>query len=214
VRCLALLLLLAGCAAQQGPLPPLDQNIQDLLANLKAVSIADLNNAEAIAVANNDALMAPCYPALIQFVQSFAGASGTVSGAFSAFEMTRVTRIGLSGGLPDYLKLGCAAGVVDEAQFITRLGAMLGAASVLGPIVPVVVPPLAPAPPPNKAINIPQNIPHIGESVTMPAARPPPMPAMPLTPKEKPAAIVNPAATALSEMAETDRLLALASVHR
>jgi hypothetical protein len=208
---LALLLLLIGCTAQQGqPLPPLDQNIQDLLANLKAVSIADLNNAEAIAVANNDTLMEPCYPALVQFVQSFAGASGTVSGAFSAFEMTRVTRIGLSGGLPDYLKLGCAAGVVDEAMFITRLGAMLGAASVLGPIVPVVVPPLAPAPtppPPNQVR--PQTI-----SKQVALSRPPPKPAMPLTPKERPAAIVNPAATALSEMAETDRLLALASVHR
>jgi hypothetical protein len=208
---LALLLLLIGCTAQQGqPLPPLDQNIQDLLANLKAVSIADLNNAEAIAVANNDTLMEPCYPALVQFVQSFAGASGTVSGAFSAFEMTRVMRIGLSGGLPDYLKLGCAAGVVDEAMFITRLGAMLGAASVLGPIVPVVVPPLAPAPtppPPNQVR--PQTI-----SKQVALSRPPPKPAMPLTPKERPAAIVNPAATALSEMAETDRLLALASVHR
>jgi hypothetical protein len=211
VRRLAFLLFVAGCTAQSGaPLPPLDQNIQDLLANLKAVSIADLNNAEAIAVANNDTLMEPCYPALIQFVQSFAGASGTVSGAFSAFEMTRVTRRGMSGGLPDYLKLGCAAGVVDEAMFITRLGAMLGAASVLGPIVPVVVPPLAPAPtppPPNQVR--PQT-----RSKQAALSRPPPKPAMPLTPKEKPAAIVNPAATALSEMAETDRLLALASVHR
>jgi hypothetical protein len=202
VKRFAFLLFLAGCTAQQGqPLPPLDQNIQDLLANLKAVSIADLNNAEAIAVANNDALMAPCYPALIQFVQSFAGASGTVSGAFSAFEMTRVTRRGMSGGLPDYLKLGCAAGVVDEAMFITRLGAMLGAASVLGPIVPVVVPPLAPAP----AVPVPQ-VP------LKPAAPLVPIPKRPI--QAQPAAIVNPAATALSEMAETDRLLALASVHR
>jgi hypothetical protein len=129
-----------------------------------------------------------------------------VSGAFSAFEMTRVTRIGLSGGLPDYLKLGCAAGVLDEAMFITRLGAMLGAASVLGPIVPVVVPPLAPAPPPPHPPPAVVRVAPSGEPSEPKGGRPPP--------RIPPVTTVNPAATALSEMAETDRLLALASVHR
>lgn len=143
---LALVLLLIGCASQQTALPPLDQNIQALLESLKAVSLTDLQNAEEIAVANHDDLMTPCYPALIQFVQSFAGPTGTVSGAFSAFETIRVTRRGMMGGLPDYLKLGCSAGVMDEAMFITRLASMLGVAATLGPIVPIVAPPLVPAP--------------------------------------------------------------------
>lgn len=139
-------MLLVGCAQSPTGLPPLNQDIQTLLSNLKAVSIADLQNAETIAVANNDALMVPCYPALVQFVQSFAGPNGTVSGAFSAFETVRVTRRGMMGGLPDYLKLGCAAGVIDEATIITRLASMLGLAATLGPIAPIVAPPMVPAP--------------------------------------------------------------------
>lgn len=139
-------MLLVGCAQSPTGLPPLNQDIQTLLSNLKAVSIADLQNAEAIAVANNDALMVPCYPALVRFVQSFAGPNGTVSGAFSAFETVRVTRRGMMGGMPDYLKLGCAAAVLDEGMFITRLASMLGVAATLGPIAPIVAPPLVPAP--------------------------------------------------------------------
>lgn len=99
------------------------------LASLSAFTVADLQNADKIAVAAKDVLAHACYPALIVWIQSLpsASASTTVSGAVSAFELARVTRIGLtgSGGIPDSVKLGCGGLLMDEQTLLLRLGAMV-----------------------------------------------------------------------------------------
>lgn len=113
----------------------------DPLQQLSQFTVADLNSAEQIAVANKDTLSIPCYPALSKFVQSFPSLTGdgTVSGAVSAFETARTARLKVQGavgaGLPDYVKLGCAALFVDEQALAAKLAGMAAGASVGAPIV-------------------------------------------------------------------------------
>lgn len=98
------------------------------LASLSAFTVADLQNADKIAVAAKDVLAHACYPALIVWIQSLpsASASTTVSGAVSAFELARVTRIGLTGSsIPDSVKLGCGGLLMDEQTLLLKLGAMV-----------------------------------------------------------------------------------------
>jgi hypothetical protein len=130
----ASMLAIAGCGASAtvGPTPSAS-NVNSL-QQIGQFTITDLQNADAIAVANNDAIGHACYPALIQFVQSLPGSSPTttVSGAFSAFETARVTVNTVQGfQIPVYLKLGCSALLVDTQTFLAGLAA-LGAGAVTG----------------------------------------------------------------------------------
>ena len=113
------------------------------LAQVSAFTMTDLQNADAIAVAKSDALGHACYPALEQFIGSLpAGTtmSTTVSGAISAFETARVTRLGaqsaIAGGLPDYLKLGCSPLVLDEQTLLLKLAALGAGGAVAAPLLP------------------------------------------------------------------------------
>lgn len=137
-------LALAACTVAPPPatLPP-DTSILGSLAAFQSFTVADLSAAYADAQSSGDVLAAACYPALIKFVQGFPAAPATVSGAFSAFQKARDVRHGLEGGLPDYLKLGCAPLVIDEQQLIARL-ALIGAgaaatagSTLLVPFVPI-----------------------------------------------------------------------------
>lgn len=123
-------------AAPTGPLAKL----QAALQNLNNFTVTDLNAAEDIAVAKKDALAMPCFPALVTFVQGAPGSSPTmtVSGAFSAFELARTTRIQVVGNalnitIPDYLKLACSPLLLDEQNFVLKLAALAaGGAATAG----------------------------------------------------------------------------------
>ena len=148
--CLASLVLLAACA-QTTTNPDGTTTTVDPLAKIATFTIADLQNADAEAVAANDVVAHACYPALIKFVTelqaqnaSSTGQPLTVSGAFSAFQKARNVRRSVAAGggfsVPDYLKLGCAPLVLDEQQLLIRLGligagSLIPGASVLQPII-------------------------------------------------------------------------------
>lgn len=156
-------LLLAGCAGQPPTVPaatavpaaaaPVAST--DPIAALSAFTVADMQSADTIAVASNDAIAHACFPALIRFVQSLPTSlpTTTVSGAISAFETARTTRIKIQGqigaGIPDYLKLGCAALVQDETVFVAKLATLAGGGAALGPMAPGLLPVI------NSALPIP-----------------------------------------------------------
>lgn len=99
-------LALAGC---QSGAPAQIGGSGSTLSDVVTFTVADLDNAEATAKANNDTLAIPCYPALKQWVESIPGAGSamTVSGLASGFEAGRVTVNGVAAGVPDYVYTGC-----------------------------------------------------------------------------------------------------------
>lgn len=141
---LVALFLALGVAACTQTLPagPAGQASADPLGDIAKFTIADLQAADADAVAHNDVLSHACYPALIKFVGELQtqGSNLTVSGAFSAFQKARDLRRSVQGGIPDYLKLGCAPLVQDEVTLLVKLGAIGAGSSVLGPLAPALVP--------------------------------------------------------------------------
>ena len=134
-------LLLGACTIT--PPPAATGDVQADLAALGRFTVADLQAAQADAIAHNDVIAAACYPALIQFVSGLPAVGGTVAGAFSAFQQARDLHKGVSAGLPDYLRLGCAALVQDEKQMILKLAAIgagaaaTSGASVMVPFIPI-----------------------------------------------------------------------------
>lgn len=136
-----LLFVLAACSsAQPSSTAPQPASVQDALGKISQFTVADLQAADADAVAHNDAIAHACYPPLIKFVQSLQGPNGTVAGAFSAFQAARDIRLGVQSGLPVDLKLGCSALVQDETQLLIKLGLIGAGASTLAPLAPVLLP--------------------------------------------------------------------------
>jgi hypothetical protein len=123
------LTMLTACAGVTGN-PVADLNAAtatpaDNLQKLAAFTHTDLMNADADAVANNDAIAHACYPALDRFVTELQGtATGTVSGAFSAFQRGRDLANKANAGLPAYLTIGCAPLFVDANAMIARMAAL------------------------------------------------------------------------------------------
>lgn len=149
----AVALLLAGCGGQYtGSAGTSPASSADPLGQIATFAVADLQAAEAEAVAQGDAIAQPCYPALIQFVQSLQSQAGSltagtsIKGGFSGFQAARGLRIKVqaqvAGGLslksvvPDYLKLGCSALVLDEQTFLLRLAALAGGAAATAGVGP------------------------------------------------------------------------------
>lgn len=123
----------------QGQAEP--KNLAEALSGVKGDVLVDLDAAMAIAVAHNDLIAQACYPVLKKYVSP--DGSGTASvdqiqGVLSGFEKARVERkaaeskVGTSG-VPDDLRLGCAALVQDERDFVIRMGLMIGGASMGAP---------------------------------------------------------------------------------
>lgn len=143
---IATLMLATACASGSGvavdlPSHPQPQSLAEVLANVKGDVLVDLDAAMAIAVAHNDLIGQACYPVLKKYVSP--DGSGTASvdqikGVLSSFEKARVERkaaeakVGTSG-VPDDLRLGCAALVQDERDFVIRMGLMIGGASMGAP---------------------------------------------------------------------------------
>lgn len=136
-------LALAGCAAASGGAAA---PASDPLKAISDFTLADLQAADADAVAHRDAIAHACYPALEVFVKSFPSSLGTVKGAFSAFQSARDVGNGLQQGVPIYLRLGCSALVMDTQQLLVKLAAIgAGTAATAGAVLPI---PVMPAPVP------------------------------------------------------------------
>ena len=130
-RLAVLAILLTGCV------PPPQQG--NPLSTIAGFTITDLQNAEADAVANGDELAIPCYPALIRFVQSIQPnqPTATVSGAFGTFQKARDVTLVAGGGIPNYVKVGCAALFIDNQVLIARLAGIVGTTIVTGAPPPI-----------------------------------------------------------------------------
>ncbi len=116
----------------------------DPLSNLNAFTLADLQQAESIATAQGDTIAQACYPALMQFVTNLPhGSTAKPVGAFSVFQTARGTRLALTGGVPVALKLACSPLLMDEQQFLLKLGVIASGAAITGGALP-----LLPIPPP------------------------------------------------------------------
>ena len=87
--------LLAGCVSVGNVLKE-DPNVNQSLQNIGNFTMADLQNADAIAVKSNDVLAHQCFTGLEIFVAAQQASQGgastnTVSGAISAFEVARTS---------------------------------------------------------------------------------------------------------------------------
>lgn len=116
------LLLLSGCASA----------MQDGEASFPKLLALDLDAANQIAIAHNDTLGMMCYPALMAFLGTSTPSTDQIKGVVSAFEKARVTRMGLEGKslVPLELRIACAPLLLDERDFLIRLG-ILGAGGAL-----------------------------------------------------------------------------------
>ncbi len=110
-----LALFLAGCGSITG---------DDPLSRLGDFTVADLKAANDLAVSADDQIAMACYPELIKFVErvgDFRAETRTVAGAFSAYQRARNVRRRLELGLPDSLRIGCAALLNDSKRSVLRL---------------------------------------------------------------------------------------------
>ncbi len=136
LACFFLMPLLSACASS-GDGISLAPSVQTSIAAIGTFTVSDLQNADAIAVKNNDALGDQCYRGLIVFVQDEQGsvgslAAGTVSGAFSAFEQGRVALKGATSAISQTqltsLEQACGPLVVDvqnnTAAFLANVAAL------------------------------------------------------------------------------------------
>lgn len=136
IAALALATLLTACASSPAGLT-LAPSVTDAVKRVGDFTIADLQNADAIAVAAGDSQAHLCYPALITFVQAqqvkAAGLSTqTVSGAFSAFEAARTAVSGAESVISTQdlktLENSCGPLIVDvqntPAKFLASLAAL------------------------------------------------------------------------------------------
>ncbi len=155
VRCLlplavagALAASLAACAGPAAATTP--EPAAAATGPLHAIAgfvTADLQNALAIAKANNDVAGAQCYQYLIPQVAAAQQQLGSLapdrmSGGFSAFEAGRVAANGLKGfvnGVPQDLNLACAPLALDAGNTLVALAAKVGVTIALpaGGLVPL-----------------------------------------------------------------------------
>ena len=112
-------LMLSACATA-GTLGT-DPSPEDGLSRLAAFTINDLQDADKQAVAAGDDIAHLCYPALIQFITERQGDTGTVSGAFSAFQRARNVANRVDAGLPQYLLIGCAPLFTDARLMLAKM---------------------------------------------------------------------------------------------
>lgn len=132
----------APAAAQPGKLTVAQVN-QDPLTLLRQFSVNDLNNAIALAQANNDQTSLPCWQKLLSIVQTLNGASPTGSsssptgnalqpGIATALQDARdaqqlIANLQSSNGPLAQLNMACAPLVVSTQNTLIQLGLLTGA---------------------------------------------------------------------------------------
>lgn len=120
-------------------------DIESVKAELIADVIADINAADADASATDpetgkmrDLISHTCYPAEIRFLQSLPAAR-PLTGKFTAVQLFQKKRdfvLLIQAGLPDYLKIGCAPLLGDEASIFAKSLALVGVHAALNALVP------------------------------------------------------------------------------
>ena len=123
---------------------PGTSSIADFYTKLHSVTVSDLDAATARAVANGDQIGATCYPALKQYIGQGLPGIEKPAGVFDAFEMARLGVHNARGGIPDGLKLACAALVQDTAEFAIRMGAIAAGGAASAGALPVIIGPAVP----------------------------------------------------------------------
>ena len=116
------LFTLSGCAT--APFAPTTGATP--LQAIGQFTVADLQAADADAVANNDTIAHMCYPAMETFIMSVTGSTNTttVLGAVSAFQKARDLANHITAGLPVSLKVACAPLLVDDTTLIAKFAAI------------------------------------------------------------------------------------------
>jgi hypothetical protein len=146
----------SASTAAAGTPAPQPSGIATLLQKGAALVAKDTAAAEADAVAHNDAVSQPCYPAINTWVQGLAPASGTsapVAGLFSAQQKLRDLASQPGFTVPVAVRLACAALLMDDATFIAKFdlfvatgvasgGSSVGAAAI-NAVLPVPLPAIA-----------------------------------------------------------------------
>ena len=142
---LPLALLCAACASQPASTTATPAST-DIIAKLQTVTVNDLNDAEADAVAANDAIAMPCYPALAGWIGGLKSPIATPpagAGVFYAQQKLRdVNTASTSFSIPVSVKLACAALFVDDATFVAKADAFIAAAVASGGATAIPVLPL------------------------------------------------------------------------
>jgi len=128
----ALPLLLVACASGPNISPDGD------LRSLSDFTVADLQSANALAIAAGDEKAKACYPALIDYVESLQVYRDVTTeaekndGAFTAYQRTRNVRRAFDGGVPETVEIYCSALFNDSKTFIGRMLARLGLRAIPG----------------------------------------------------------------------------------
>ena len=123
-------------AVAPAPTPQLS-GIAALQAKGSALVAKDTAAAEADAVAHNDTISEPCYPAMNTWLQTYltpAAAAAPVAGLFSLQQRARDGVNAVSGGVKvtPAVKLACAALFMDDATFLAKFDAFIAAAVASG----------------------------------------------------------------------------------
>ena len=143
VSVLYLVLGLAGCSQDLSQLRDAG-NLSDFVSALQKITVADLEAATARAIAGGDQMGAQCYPVLEKYVVQGLPGMEKLAGAFDAFESARLGRKSFQSGIPDDLRMGCAALFMDERAFVLKLVAIAGAGAASGGAAPLVIGPAVP----------------------------------------------------------------------
>lgn len=120
ITALLVLTLAQGCALREFRDANPDVGLRDALTT---VAIDDLAKAYERAVAADDVIAAVCFRSLGEYLATLPKIpSGETMGAFEAFERARILRLRIEKGMPDQVKIGCAALVSDEKALLLKLG--------------------------------------------------------------------------------------------
>lgn len=112
-KSLSLLLLLAACTSQ---LPEGDD-----LESLRQLTLADLRAAQKDAEAHKDIIGATCWKQLAISLEGLSDHDNPIIGIATAHQTARNIRRRLEAGVPEEIRLACAALVDDGSRFLIRL---------------------------------------------------------------------------------------------
>lgn len=119
---------IAGCAQLGAVNQKIAQDVQDIVAPIKATTLADAQAALATATAAGDTDAAPCYQDIVDVLSASATSSPpAIVGILSALEAARTFK---APQIPAKLHKDCAVLVIDAQETAFKLG--IAAAPVVG----------------------------------------------------------------------------------
>lgn len=97
--------------------------INDENVTFAEFTVADLQGAQALALADNDEVARLCYVELEKFVVSRGAVTvgEATLGAFSKFQRLRMTRRHIDQGVPEEINTRCAPLIVDAGKTLIRI---------------------------------------------------------------------------------------------